>query len=58
MYRKFEEEHIERGYRAGEIEELLSAAGFAFEKHDGYALEQPEPRSGRLLYVCWPDSTT
>ena len=52
LYRRFEEEHIERGYRAGEIEELLARAGLAFEKYDGNVLSEPQPRSGRLLYLC------
>jgi len=52
LYRRFEEEHIERGYRAGEIEDLLARAGLTFEKYDGYVLSAPQPRSGRLLYLC------
>ena len=48
----FVEEHIERGYRAYEIEEMLTAQGFAFEKLDGHSLQPPEERSARLLYVC------
>jgi len=48
----FVEEHIERGYRAHEVEEMLTAEGFAFEKLDGHSLEPPEERSARLLYVC------
>ena len=48
----FVEEHIERGYRAYEIEGMLGAEGFAFEKLDGHSLQAPEERSARLLYVC------
>jgi len=48
----FIEEHIERGYRAYEIEETLTAEGLAFEKLDGHSLQPPEERSARLLYVC------
>jgi SAM-dependent methyltransferase len=51
-YRKFHEEHIERGYRAQEIQRLLSQAGFEFSKYDGNSLGRPRKRSGRLLYVC------
>ncbi len=51
-YRRFQEEHIERGYRAREIEQLLSRAGFQFTKYDGNSLGHPRKRSGRLLYVC------
>jgi len=53
LYRRFEEEHIERGYRASEIEELLERAGLALEKYDGNTLSTPGERSGRLFYLCW-----
>jgi len=49
---RFSEEHIERGYRACEIEGALADQGFSFEKVDGHSLEPPEERSARLLYVC------
>ena len=52
QYRRFQEEHLERGYRAREIEDLLSRAGFEFRKYDGNSLGRPWKRSGRLLYVC------
>lgn len=52
VYRRFEEEHIERGYRPSEIEDLLSRAGLAFEKYDGNTLSTADERSGRLLYLC------
>ncbi len=52
LYRKFQEEHIERGYRAKEIESLLKKAGFSFKKHDGNSFNRPKKRSGRLLYIC------
>lgn len=51
-YRRFQEEHFERGYRAAEIETLLVKAGFSFKKYDGDSLGRPRKRSGRLLYVC------
>jgi SAM-dependent methyltransferase len=51
-YRKFQEKHIERGYKAGEIERMLSQAGFSFKKYDGNTLGRPTKRSGRLLYLC------
>ncbi len=57
-YRKFEEVHLERGYRAREIEELLSGAGFSFQKCDGDDFSRPRKRSGRLLYVCRKESTS
>ncbi len=51
-YRKFEEEHIERGYKAEEIEDALARCEFGFKKYDGYSLSRPRKRSARLLYVC------
>lgn len=58
LYRKFQEEHVERGYRAQEIEDLLARAGFEFKKFDGYSLGQPRKRSGRLLYLCKKKTAT
>lgn len=52
LYRKFEEEHIERGYRASEIEGLLTRTRFAWRKFDGSSLARPKKGSGRLIYVC------
>lgn len=54
LYRKFEEEHFERGYRAAEIESMLDRAGFSFRKCDGLTLGRPRKRSPRLVYVCRP----
>lgn len=51
-FRKFQEEHTERGYRPKEIETLLTKARFSFKKYDGNKLTQPKKRSGRLLYLC------
>ena len=52
LWRRFEEEHIQRGYRAEEIDALLERAGLAFRKYDGRTFARPRKRSGRLLYVC------
>jgi hypothetical protein len=52
-FRKFQEEHIERGYRATEIDELLQRASFAYKKFDGYTFGRPKKRSGRLFYLCF-----
>jgi len=52
LYRRFEEDHIQRGYTADEIEGLLTRAGLAFTKYDGNRLARPSERSARLLYVC------
>ena len=51
-YRKFQEEHLERGYRAGEIEGLLQSAGFSFRKYDGHEFTPPKKQAARLIYVC------
>jgi SAM-dependent methyltransferase len=52
VYRRFEETHIERGYHAAEIEDLLDQSGFGFKKFDGNYLSRPKIRSSRLLYLC------
>lgn len=52
LYRRFREEHVERGYRASEIEACLERAGFLFRKYDGESLSRPRKRSARLVYVC------
>ena len=52
LHRKFQEKHIERGYKAKEIESLLDKAGFLFKKYDGNSLNRPNKRSGRLMYIC------
>jgi SAM-dependent methyltransferase len=52
LYRKFQEEHIERGYKVCEIEDLLRKTGFVFKKYDGVTLKSPKKRSGKLLYLC------
>jgi hypothetical protein len=51
-YRRFQEEHIERGYKVFEIEDLLRKAGFTFTKYDGSTLSTPKRRSAKLLYLC------
>jgi SAM-dependent methyltransferase len=51
-YRRFQEEHIERGYKVYEIEDLLRKAGFTFKKYDGSTLSTPKRRSAKLLYLC------
>jgi hypothetical protein len=52
MYRRFQEEHIERGYTRQEINYLLAKAGFSFRTYDGLSFGRPGKRSSRLLYVC------
>lgn len=51
-FRKFQEDHVERGYKPKEIEILLNRARFSFRKYDGNRLSRPKKRSGRLLYLC------
>lgn len=52
LYRRFQEEHVERGYRPREIEDLLGRAGFRFKKRDGTDFGRAKKRSPRLLYAC------
>ena len=52
LYRKFIERHVERGYHAAEIDELLRRAGFRFRKYDARVMSQARKRSPRLMYVC------
>lgn len=52
FYRKFEEEHIQRGYRSEEVDDLLTQSGLAFRNYDGRSLSKPRKRSDRLVYVC------
>ena len=52
LHRKFEEEHIQRGYRAQEIADLLGRAGFTFKGYDGRTFARPRKRSGKLVYCC------
>lgn len=52
VYHRFEEAHLERGYRAREIDTLLAQSGFEFKKFDGNNFTRPKARSGRLLYLC------
>jgi SAM-dependent methyltransferase len=52
LWRRFEEEHVERGYEPEEIEALLGRVRLTFTKYDGHSLATPTAESGRLLYVC------
>ena len=58
LYRRFQEEHIERGYKAHEIDNLLQKAGFIFRKYDGSTFSKPKKRSARLLYLCYKKNTS
>jgi len=52
LYRRFQEEHFERGYHPPEIDDLLHRAGFTFKRYDGHRLDRPGKRAPRLLYLC------
>jgi len=52
LYHKFQEEHVERGYRTAEVDDLLARAGLRFRKYDGHDFRRPRKRSSRALYVC------
>ncbi len=52
LWRRFEEEHVERGYTAQELDDLLEGTGFSFRKYDSERLSRPRKDSARLLYVC------
>ena len=51
-FRRFQEEHIERGPRPEEIDESLRRASLAFGPHDARTLSRRRKRSSRLIYVC------
>ncbi|MHC4592032.1 MAG: class I SAM-dependent DNA methyltransferase [Planctomycetota bacterium] len=53
LWRRFEEDHIQRGYLPEEVDGLLDRSGFALRKYDGRAFGRPRKRSGRLFYICW-----
>ncbi len=52
LYRRFQEEHVQRGYTREEMDGLLARAGFAFARYNGNALNRRIARANRLLYVC------
>ncbi len=57
LYRRFQEEHCQRGYSGEEIERFLADAGFSFNKYDGHTVGRAGKRSERLLYVCRESAT-
>ncbi len=52
LYRRFEENHVERGYTSTEIDAALARAGLRAHKIDGYKLKRATVHSPRLVYVC------
>ena len=53
IYRKFQEEHIQRGYTLDEIKQLLEESGLIFlEAYEEYTPQAPQPDSGRIVVVA------
>lgn len=53
IYRKFQEEHIQRGYTLDEIKELLKESGLVFlQAYDEYTTKNPQSDSGRIVVVA------
>lgn len=53
IYRKFQEEHIQRGYTLDEIKQLLEESGLLFlEACEEYTTQTPQPDSGRIVVVA------
>ncbi len=52
LWRQWQDEHVERGYRPEEMRELLAQAGMSFLTYDAETFRKPRPGSGRLLYIC------
>lgn len=53
IYRKFQEEHIQRGYTLDEIKQLLEESGLIFlEGYEEYTTQAPQPDSGRIVVVA------
>ena len=53
IYRKFQEEHIQRGYTLDEIKQLLEESGLIFlEAYEEYMMQAPQPDSGRIVVVA------
>lgn len=52
-YRKFQEEHVQRGYTLEEIRRLLEDGGLLFvAAYDGYTRKPPGEDSGRIVVVA------
>ena len=53
IYQKFQEEHIQRGYRLDEIKQLLEESGLIFlQAYEEYTMQAPQPDSGRIVVVA------
>lgn len=53
LYRKYQEEHLQRAYTLDIIKELIEASGLVFVKaYDAYTLEEPNEYSERICVVA------
>jgi SAM-dependent methyltransferase len=52
LYRRFEENHVERGYTPTEINAALARSGLRAHRFEGYKLKRATVNSPRLVYVC------
>ncbi len=53
LYRRYEEEHIQRGYRKEEVIHLLEESGLAFlAAFDGYSDREAGEDAGRILFAA------
>lgn len=53
IYRKFQEEHIQRGYSLEEIKELLEESGLVFlQAYDEYSNQEVRPDSERIVVIA------
>ena len=53
LYRKFQEEHIQRGYRKEEISGLIEESGMAFlAAYDGYGPDPAGDESERIVFLA------
>lgn len=53
LFRKFEEQHVQRGYTLEEIKQMLEKAGLTFlDAFDGYSQEKAKEDSERILVVA------
>lgn len=53
LFRRYEEEHIQRAYEIGEIRDLLGRAGLKLEAvYDAFTKEPPRPDSERVYFIA------
>jgi len=54
LYHRFQEDHVQRGYTAAELDDLLRRAGFRFCRYDGHTFTRRTRNAARLLYTARP----